>query len=91
MHINRNRFHLIHYKSTLKLEKTLHTFRITMFNIEIFDLNNRIIDSLTKELSRTSKILYLVLYQLIYGITTLTIISFNNLYTKLFFSYKQKF
>jgi len=33
MHINRNRFHLIHYKA--RLEKALHTFKITMLNIEI--------------------------------------------------------
>jgi len=62
-----------------------------MLNIEIFDLN-RIIYFLTKELSRTSRILSDTLPTYIWNnITNYHFRSFNNLYTKLFSSYKQKF
>jgi len=52
----RNSFHLTHYKSTMKFERSLHIFRTSLLNIEIFYLN-RIIDSLTKELCSYSRIL----------------------------------
>jgi len=91
MHINENRFHLIHYKSKLKLAKALHSFRNVILNTEIFDLN-RIIDSLFNKLSRISKILSDGLPTFIWNsITNHHSFSFNKLHIKLFFSYKKKF
>jgi len=91
MHINENRFHIIHYKSKLRLAKALHTFRRVILNTEIFDLN-RIIDSLTNKLSHVSKILSDSLPTFIWNsITNHHLSSFNNLHIKLFSSYKKKF
>jgi len=85
-----NRFHLIHYKSTLRFEKTLHNFRTSMLNIEIFDLN-RIIDSLTKKLCNISRILSDSLPTYIWNnITNYHFHSFNKLHTKLHLIYKKK-
>jgi len=72
MNMNRDMFCLTYYKSTLKFERSLHIFRTSMLNIEIFDLN-RIIDSLTKNYILTLEY-YLIPYPLIYGTISLIII-----------------
>jgi len=90
-HINRNRFHLTHYKSISKLEKALHIFRTTLLNTEIFDLN-RIMDSITRELFYTSKLLSDTLPPYIWNsIINFHFRSFNNSYWKLFHTHKKKF
>jgi len=57
MYVNEKRFHLSDYKSFSRFGTALHRFRKTILDIEIFDLN-RIIDSLTEELSYNSRILF---------------------------------
>jgi len=75
----------------MKFERSLHVFRISILNIEIFDLN-RIIDSLTKKLCNNSRILSDSLPTYIWNnITNYHFRSFNNLHTKLFSAYKKKF
>jgi len=91
MHIDENRFHLIHYKSKLRLGKALHSFRKIILNTEIFDLN-KIIDLFTNKLFRILKILSDSLSTFIWNsIINYHFPSFNNLHTKLFSSYKKKF
>jgi len=38
-HINEKRFHFTHYKSLSKLESALQRFKVTLLNIEIFDVH----------------------------------------------------
>jgi|GEM_PF-7002331 len=90
MNINRNTLYLTHYKSTVKFERSLHIFRTSILNIEIFDLN-RIIDSLTKKLYNCSRILSDTLPTYIWNnITNYHFSSFNKLHIKLFSAYKKK-
>jgi len=85
------RFHLNHYKSYSRLGIALHRFRKTMLDIEIFDLN-RIIDSLTEELSYNSRCISDSLPTYIWNNTTKHHFhSFKNLHIKLYLSYKKKF
>jgi len=91
LHINENRFHLTHYKSKLRFERALHSFRKIVLNTEIFDLS-RIIGFLSHKLSNISKVLSDSLPTFIWNsITNRHITSFNIFHFKLFSSYKKKF
>jgi len=76
MNMNK-RFYLTHYKSIRKFERSLHIFRLSLLNIEIFDLN-RLIDSLTKKLCDISRMLSDSLPTYIWNITNYHFYSFTN-------------
>jgi len=85
-----NRFYLTHYKSIRKFERSLHIFRISMLNVEIFDLN-RLIDSLTKKICDISRTLSDSLPTYIWNnIINYHFRSFNKSHTKLYSAYKKK-
>jgi len=91
LHIDVNRFRVTHFKSKLKLERALHSFREVILNTEIFDLS-RTITFLTDKLYKVSKILSDSFPTFIWNsIIKRYFPSFNNSQFKMFSFYKKKF
>jgi len=87
MHIDENRFHLNHYKSYSRLGTALHRFRKTILDIKIFDLNRFSYWEIILQL----KIHIWLLTNIYMEQHRKTSLLFNNLYIKLYLSYKKKF